>query len=152
MVGTAKSGVRIVIKQSVFTVLFAVLLSGHVFAADGHDAAVPNPDAVEYYDLMPMNIPVMTDQGLVQQVSVSVSLECKSGKREKIAAYKPKLLDAYLRELYGALGAGQAMMRNDVVDVEAVKLRLSDVTQRVVGPDLVNEVLLQSVHQYKPRR
>lgn len=99
-----------------------------------------------------MNIPVMTDQGLVQQVSVSVSLECKAGKREKIAAYKPKLMDAYLRELYGALGAGQAMIRNDIVDVEAVKLRLSDVTQRVVGPDLVNEVLLQSVQQYRPRR
>lgn len=151
MVGTVKRG-GILIKQSIFAVLFVVLLSGNAYAAGGHDDAPLDPDAVEYYDLMPMNIPVMTDQGLVQQVSVSVSLECKAGKREKIAAYKPKLMDAYLRELYGALGAGQAMIRNDVVDIEAVKLRLSDVTERVVGPDLVNEVLLQSVQQYKPRR
>lgn len=139
------------IRQSIFAAMFVVLLSGNAFASGGEEPPL-DPNAVEYYDLMPMNIPVMTDKGLVQQVSVSVSLECKAGKREKIAAYKPKLMDAYLRELYGALGAGQAMIRNDIVDIEAVKLRLSDVTQRVVGPDLVNEVLLQSVQQYRPRR
>lgn len=141
---------RAVIKQSIFAALFVVLLSGNALAAG--DAAPVDPNAVEYYDLMPMNIPVMTDQGLVQQVSVSVSLECKAGKRDKIAAFKPKLMDAYLRELYGALGAGQAMIRNDIVDVEAVKLRLSAVTQRIVGPDMVSDVLLQSVQQYRPRR
>ena len=139
------------IRQSIFAAMFVVLLSGNAFASGGEEPPL-DPNAVEYYDLMPMNIPVMTDKGLVQQVSVSVSLECKAGKREKIAAYKPKLMDAYLRELYGALGAGQAMIRNDIVDIEAVKLRLSDVTQRVVGPDLVNEGLLQSVQQYRPRR
>lgn len=137
------------IKHFLFAVLFAVTLSGNAFA---EEVVEVDPNAVEYYDLMPLTVPVVTDKGLVQQVSVSVSLECAMGKREKIAAYKPKLMDAYLRELYGALGAGQAMIRNDVVDVEAVKLRLSDVTQRVVGPDLVSDVLLQSVHQYKSRR
>ncbi len=139
-----------VIKQSIFAALFVVLLSSNAFAAG--DEAPVDPNAVEYYDLMPMNIPVMTDQGLVQQVSVSVSLECMAGKRDKIAAFKPKLMDAYLRELYGALGAGQAMIRNDIVDVEAVKLRLSDVTQRILGPDMVSDVLLQSVQQYRQRR
>lgn len=154
MVGTVIRETGIVIRQSVFGVLLtlALLLAGPARAADEHGAALPDADAMEYYDLMPMNIPVMTDQGLVQQVSVAVSLQCKPGKREQIAAYKPKLMDAYLRELYGVLGTGQAMIRNDIVDVEAVKSRLSDVTQRVVGPDLVSEVLLQSVHQYKPRR
>lgn len=137
------------IKHFLFAAFFAVALSGNAFAAE---AVKPNPGAVEYYDLMPLTVPVVTDKGLVQQVSVSVSLECAMGKRDKIAAYKPKLMDAYLRELYGALGAGQAMIRDDVVDVEAVKLRLSDVTQRVVGPDMVSDVLLQSVHQHKSRR
>lgn len=137
-------------KHFLFAALFAVMLSGNAFAAGGGEA--PDPDAIEYYDLMPLTVPVVTDKGLVQQVSVSVSLECAPGKRDKIAAYRPKLMDAYLRELYGALGAGQAMIRNDVVDVEAVKLRLTDVTERVVGPDMVSDVLLQSVHQYKSRR
>ena len=102
----------------------------------------------DYVDLTPLSVPVINDAGLIQQVSVAVSLECPMGKRDQVNAFKPRLMDAYLRELYGALGSGRVMMRGNVVDVEAIKTRLGTVTQKVVGPDLVSDVLLQSVHQY----
>lgn len=109
------------------------------------------PGTFEYVDLNPLSIPVINEKGVVQQVSIAVSLECPMGKRDSVNIYKPRLMDAYLRELYGALGSGRAMMHGNVVDVEALKSRLSIVTERVVGPDLVSEVLLQSVHQYAMR-
>jgi flagellar FliL protein len=105
----------------------------------------------EYVDLNPLSIPVINEKGVVQQVSIAVSLECPMGKRDTLNIYKPRLMDAYLRELYGALGSGRAMMQGNIVDVEALKSRLTIVTERVVGPDLVSEVLLQSVHQYAMR-
>lgn len=138
------------IKHLIIGLMFLAVSTGSAFAAS--EKKEDAPPTIEYYDLMPVTVPVMTDKGVVQQVSVSVSLECAAGKRDKVAAYKPKLMDAYLRELYGALGGGHAMIRGNVVDIEAVKSRLSDVTTRVVGPDMVNEVLLQSVHQYKTTR
>lgn len=102
----------------------------------------------DYVDLTPLSVPVINEKGLIQQVSVAVSLECPMGKRDQVNSFKPRLMDAYLRELYGALGSGRVMMHGNVVDVEAIKNRLDTVTQKVVGPDLVSDVLLQSVHQY----
>jgi len=109
------------------------------------------PGTFEYVDLNPLTVPVINEKGVVQQVSLSISLECPMGKRDSVNIYKPRLMDAYLRELYGALGSGRAMMQGNIVDVEELKSRLTIVTQRVVGSDLVSEVLLQSVQQYAMR-
>jgi len=109
------------------------------------------PGTFEYVDLNPLTVPVINEKGVVQQVSLSISLECPMGKRDSVNIYKPRLMDAYLRELYGALGSGRAMMQGNIVDVEELKSRLTIVTERVVGSDLVSEVLLQSVQQYAMR-
>ncbi len=127
-----------------FLALPVCVASAHA-AGDKKEAAAGDK---EYVDLQPLSVPVINDAGLIQQVNVSVSLECPAGKRDQVSAFKPRLMDAYLRELYGALGSGRVMMRGNVVDVEAIKTRLGTVTQKVVGPDLVSDVLLQSVHQY----
>lgn len=120
-------------------------------SAQAEDAKDEKKSALEYVDLNPLSIPVINETGLVQQVSIAVSLECATGKRDAVNVYKPRLMDAYLREVYGALGSGRALMHGNVVNVEELKTRLSAVTQRVVGPDLVSDVLLQSVHQYAMR-
>lgn len=109
------------------------------------------PAAVEYLDLHPLSVPVINEQGLVQHVSITISLECPTGKRDALQTFRPRLMDAYLRDLYGALGSGRIMMHGNVVDVEALKSRLAIVTERVVGKDLISDVLLQSVHQYAMR-
>lgn len=107
--------------------------------------------AVEYVDLNPLSVPVINEKGVIQHVSITISLECAAGKRESVNVFKPRLMDAYLRDLYGAMGSGRIMMQGNIVDVEALKSRLAIVTERVVGKDLISEVLLQSVHQYAMR-
>lgn len=134
-------------------VLFCALLAlpgGGALASEKIDEKKASTN-VEYVDLNPLSVPVINEQGLVQQVSISVSLECAMGKRDAVNVYRPRLMDAYLRDLYGALGSGRMMMRGNVVDVEELKTRLTAVTERVVGPGLISDVLLQSVHQYSMR-
>lgn len=139
------------ILQAVMLCALLALPAGVSPAWAAEDKKPAATDEKDYVDLQPLSVPVINDTGLVQQVSVAVSLECPMGKRDQVNAYRPRLMDAYLRELYGALGSGRVMMRNNVVDVEAVRARLGVVTQKIVGPDLVSDVLLQSVHQYAHR-
>jgi hypothetical protein len=43
------------------------------------------------------------------------------------------------------------MMKGNIVNVEDLKTRLTSVTNRVIGPDVVEGVLLQSINQYSMR-
>lgn len=130
--------------------LCLILLSGGAFAQEAEskkDGILP-PD-FEYVRLAPLMLPVITDQGLTQQVSLAITLELTYGKKDKISAYAPRLVDAYLRDLFGAVGAGHVMMRGNVLDIDALKGRLTAVTERVLGEEKkeVHEVLLQAVNQ-----
>lgn len=113
--------------------------------AAGAEPAV-QPD-YEYMELKPLVLPVITESGVTQQVSLIVSLEVPFGKKAEVEVYEPRLADAYLQDLYGALGDGKAMTRNNVIDVQAVKDRLTKVTQKVLKEDQVHDVLLQVLQQ-----
>jgi hypothetical protein len=111
-------------------------------AADG-----PHPE-FEYIELDPLTLPVITTKGLTQQISLSVSLEVPFGQKAEYNGFKPRLADAYIQDLYGALGAGFGMMKGNVVDVQQIKQRLTSVTDKVLGPDhKAHDVLLQVVQQ-----
>jgi hypothetical protein len=111
------------------------------------DPNAPHPD-FEYLQLDPLNLPIITTNGLTQQVSLLVSLEVDFGKKDDIGVYKPRLADAYIQDLYGALGSGFALMQGNIVDVRQIKQRLTSVTDKVLGPDhKVHDVLLQVVQQ-----
>lgn len=125
----------------------AVAMAGTAHAAGGEKAAVA--PTIEYYEVPPVVVPVITDKGLTQQVALAISLELEPGEKDKIAAYGPRLVDAYLSDLFGAMGSGQVMMKGNLVDLEAIKLRLAAVTGKVLGDkrENVKAVLLQAVQQ-----
>ena len=111
------------------------------------DPNAPHPD-FEYVQMDPLLLPVITTKGLTQQVSVMVQLEVDWGTKDDIVPFKPRLTDAYLQDLYGELGAGHGMMKDNFVDVALVKQRLTSVTDKVLGPDhKVHGVLLQVLQQ-----
>lgn len=112
----------------------------------GEEAAAATPD-FEYLDMKPLVLPIITEKGLTQQVSLVISLEVPYGTKDKVKAMEPKLADAYISDLYGALGTGHGLMKNNVIDIPAIKSRLSKNTIKVLGPDKVNDVLLQVVQQ-----
>ena len=118
--------------------------------AKAEESALAHPD-FEYYQISPIIVPVITDKGLTRQVSMVVAIEIPYGKMDDIQKFRPRLMDAYIRDLYGAMGAGHVLMRADMVDVEALRTRLIKVTERVVGNQLAKDVLLQAVTQYAIR-
>lgn len=127
----------------------AILLFAAPAAAATDSSPAKPPPEFEYVELRPLFVPIITEQGLMEQVSLLVALEIPYGQGEDVKALIPKLADAYLSELYGTLGSGGAMLKGGVVDVQAVKLRLAEETEKILGPEKVHDVLLQVVQQAK---
>ena len=113
---------------------------------EGGKEGEKHPDFT-YHEMKPFVLPIITDKGLTQQVTIVVSLEVPYDKREEVASMEPKLTDAYLQELYGALGNGQAFMIGKVLNVAAVKEKITKTTYRILKQDEVHDVLLQVVQQ-----
>lgn len=133
-------------------VMMVLTLSHQGHAVESEGGAVKDPNAPHpefaYIKLDLINLPIITSRGLTQQVSLMVSIEVGWDEKEKVANYKPRLADAYIQDLYGAIGAGHALMKGNIVDVAQIKQRLIDVTDKVLGPDLkAHGVLLQVVQQ-----
>jgi flagellar protein FliL len=132
---------------------FCLLCLMSVFSAPAGAATETAPEKpppeFEYVEMRPIFIPVITEQGMTQQVSLVVAFEIPYGHAEDVTAMMPKLADAFLSDLYGTLGSGGAMMKGGIIDVQAVKLRLAEKTEKVLGPEKVNDVLLQVVQQTK---
>jgi flagellar FliL protein len=77
-------------------------------------------------------------------IQILVKLETSGGENEsKLVRMMPRLSDAFLRDLFGAL---PRMLRNDEqLNVVVIKRRLQRVADKIVGPGLVDNVLVQSV-------
>lgn len=138
-------------KIGLFFVFAAFFLLGPAAwpASSAHaagDKAALQPE-FEYIEMKPLVLPVITDQGVTQQVSLVVSIEVPFGKKAEVETMEPRLADAYLQDLYGALSSGKGMGANNVIDVMAVKRRLTNVTQKVLKEDQVHDVLLQVLQQ-----
>ena len=137
---------RAIIILSVF-LLLAFIPSAWAEEGGEKDPNAPHPD-FEYLQLDPLTLPVITTKGLTQQVSLVVKLEVDWGKKDEISPFEPRLIDAYLQDLYGALGAGHGLMKDNFVDIAQIRQRLTDVTGKVLGPDhKVHAVLLQALQQ-----
>lgn len=131
--------------------LFATLL----FAAPAHASEsgkdqVVDPNAPLYVEISPFIVPVLGPNGPEEMVSLVVTLEVApgEGRTTYIRQRLPRLNDAYVQALYGALDR-KTVKRGDVVDVMLVKQKLLRATERILGPGYVNDVLVQAVAQRK---
>ncbi|MDE2336298.1 MAG: hypothetical protein KGL10_03205 [Alphaproteobacteria bacterium] len=153
-------GRRIVILAMFLAVLTVVGFAPAAYAAgdtmggkamSGAQETGPNGQHPEYQyvELSPVILPIITTQGLTQQVSLKVQLEVFWGNKDKVSTYEPRLIDAYLQDLYGALSAGSGLLKNSFVNIVAVKQRLTVDTDKVLGKDKdkVHDVLLEVLQQ-----
>jgi len=141
----------------VFSFVLALTFGGHinqgfstsVAYAEEHGGDGDGDGAhFEYLELNPLVLPVINERGLVQQISLVISLELAEGLlAADLEKYQPRLADAFIQDLYGVLGSGYGLTRHNILDVHLIKTRLTAVTESVVGPDKVENVLLQVVQQ-----
>jgi flagellar basal body-associated protein FliL len=97
--------------------------------------------------LDPLTLPIVDDLGITQMVSMTIVVEAKSERyRDIVRNVTPRLKDAYIQELYGVLHQDQAM-NNGIVNAKMLKKEILRITIKVLGADVVNDVLLQGVNQ-----
>lgn len=93
--------------------------------------------------IKPFNIPIFQGERVAGSIQVQFELEVPIGQEEAINEKMVRLEDAYLRDLYVYLP--QLLRNKETLDVLALKRRLKRVSEKIVGPDIIEDVLIQSV-------
>lgn len=104
---------------------------------------------IAYVSMDPIMLPIIDREGISQTVSLVVKLEvADETKVPDIEQKLPKLADAFLSDMYGALSQ-EGAMQGGVIKVSTLKARLASITKRVLGEGAVEGVLLQVLQQHK---
>lgn len=102
---------------------------------------------IEYVKMDPLLLPIVNNEGLTQVVSLVVALEVSdAAKKDEVTKLMPRITDAFIQEMYGAL-SHQGAMKNGMVQVNMIKERLKKIVEKAAGKDMVDDVLLQVVQQ-----
>jgi len=118
--------------------------SNDAFAAG--KAAKDGEPEVHFVEMSPLIIPVINSHGVTQMISLVIAVEVDSQeKADRVTKYSPRLTDAYLSDLYGAFS--HDMPDNDMIPVAYLKERLNKMSTKILGEDVVADVLLQVLQQ-----
>lgn len=105
--------------------------------------------AVAFVKMDSLVLPIVGKGGVSQVINLSITLEVKDELTAKeIEKLTPRLRDAFIQDMYGVLTQKSAMA-DGVVQVDFIKARLNKVTEKILGPDKVKDVLLQTLQQRK---
>jgi hypothetical protein len=97
----------------------------------------------QFFKLLPFNIPVIRNGGVVNQITFIISIETfGQTDKEKVIKARLKLQNAFLRDLYGVVALRHGDGRPYVA--ESVKIRLTRLAKNIVGGSAVKDVLIES--------
>lgn len=142
-------------KRTLITALMLAAFSGNGFSPSNFAFTTPayagggggEANGTQFVELDPLVLPIVDNNGVSQTVSMIVSLEVHSEEAaETIKKMKPKLLDAYIQNMYGMLSY-HATVKGGVMQVGEVKKKLNLISTEVLGEHVVEDVLLQFVQQ-----
>lgn len=105
----------------------------------------PKPPSA-FVRVSPVVVPVIGAQRVEQFVTVVVTLEVNADQQPMAQANLPRISDAFLRTLYGAAD-DRSILQGNIVNIPAVKAKLLEAAGKVLGADIVQNVLVQVVVQ-----
>jgi len=115
--------------------------------ANGGGEAAEGAAKISYITMDPIILPIIDRNGISQTISLVVSIQVDDpANAAEVKDNLPKLADAYLSDMYGTLSK-KASMEGGVIKVSMLKARLVAVSQKVMGKDKINDVLLQVLQQ-----
>jgi hypothetical protein len=136
-----------------FLILIAAILILSIgMAHAGGGGGGEGEAVVQYVELDPLMLPIVDETGVSQVINLVVALEVANvAGADKVKALKPKLTDAFITDMYGALNR-HAALKGGVLQIGYIKERLYQLSKDIVGldeeeHDLVNSVLIQVVQQ-----
>lgn len=101
-----------------------------------------------YVEFNPMQFPVMGDSGVEQMVTLVIALQvADSNAGDDVIEMAPRLNDAFMVKLYGALDARTVMLSNGMLDVSSIKAQLIEAANGVLGVGVVEDALVQMISQ-----
>ncbi len=100
-----------------------------------------------FVELDALILPIIDDNGVTQTVSLIVAIEvADEHAAATVESQAPRLKDAFIQDMYGVLN-DKAALKGGVIQVNMLKERLNKASARVLGDDIVQDVLLQVVQQ-----
>ncbi len=108
------------------------------------------PALPEYVELEPLILPLIQDGQVTHHVTLQVVIEVVAGEKERVLLVKRQLTDAYLSELYGLLAL--RFVRRQANALPLLRRRLLAVSERLLGPGVVGDVLISEPSRRKPTR
>lgn len=121
--------------------------SSHGDSEKGGEGEKAKKPADRYVQLDPIIVPVLQKDGLQQVVSMVVVIEAKDAdKADIVRDKKPKLADAFLSDMYGVFSRPENL-DNGIVKISELKTRMMELAAKILGPDVVADVLLQVLQQ-----
>ena len=106
-----------------------------------------NSEHLQFVQLDPLVLPIVDADGISQMVSFVIVLQVHDEKQKaEVTAQMPRIKDAYIQDMYGVLNKHVAV-KGGVIQVSIIKEKLNAATIRVLGEDVVSDVLLQVVQQ-----
>jgi flagellar basal body-associated protein FliL len=127
------------------TALFTGLVFAFLVSTDAmaKDKSSDGESAIQFIELNPLILPIISERGVTQMVSLVVSVEVDSEeKANQVRKYQPRLTDAFLSDLYGTFSA-HAARSGGQIPIPYLKQRLNALSGKVLGDHVVNDVLLQ---------
>jgi len=102
-----------------------------------------------YLHMAPITLPIINDYGAQQIVTMLVDLQIKDFQTaESMQKQMPKLKDALLQSLYGALADGSVRNAN-ALDIVKIKANIMETLTVAFEDGAVKEVYVQAVSQRK---
>jgi len=133
-----------------FTVMAVAgcLVGGHAWAEEGKiKEAGEDPNKPRYVKISPLLLPVIGDKGIEQIVSIVIVIETPNkAAADEVIQRSPRLNDAFLTDLYGALDRRDKMV-NGLLNIANIKDRLTQISQKILGDDNFKSILIQGVSQ-----
>lgn len=128
-------------------VMPALSLPAHAAGAAAEEEGDGPSSSFEFVRLEPLVLPIIDENGVSQTLNLVVAIEVKKvSHAERVRTLQPRIKDAMIQEMYGLLNR-HAAYKGGVLQVKFLKDRLTKISQRVVGDDIVQGVLLQVVQQ-----
>lgn len=119
-------------------------------AAPPEDAdSAQKGDGLEYVDMNPILMPVISREGRTQNMSILISLGIDQGRKPFLEGYQPRLTNAYIQTLYSMFNNGEAVRPEGRFDAEKVQMRLMKVTEDMLHENeriKVHALLLKVMH------
>lgn len=104
----------------------------------------PKEEPPRFVEADPLAIPIFQDERVAATIHIQLKLETV-GEANYATIYKSKakLRDAFLTELHGFIP--RMLKKTERIDVSILKTRLQMVADRVLGPGVARDILIQSV-------